>query len=310
MARRNFLLCALALLLSGGPAFAGGTLRDVLASALDSRQVPPDLSVHAGWKADSVTYRTLDVWGDGVGILDGRVQFRLPEEALLGLVRTLLDAGFPEMEAEAAGDEKKEQGLRIRSRVRVRAGGQERDVFRTVRGGPSPELDRLAGAIRALCEGPAASGVTASSLGDAIEKTRRGVLAPQALRVTFQQLSETADEQGVRAGWMLRIEGRDMEVRSVRLGEGAGPVESRRLSDREWRALVKALGKARLDAMPPALSSERYEDLSVGALGHERQVQARRFAGAPAGTNRAQKGYEKLRRVLSDLYDASIASPP
>lgn len=310
MARRTSLVCALALLLCGGPASAAGTLRDVLAIALDSRQVPPDLLVHAGWKADSVTYRTLDVWGDGVGIWDGTVQFRLPDQAILTVVRTLLHAGFPEMESETAGDGRKEQGLRIRSRVRVRAGGAEKDVFRTVRGGPSPELDRLVGEIRGLCEGPAASGVTASSLGDAIAKMRRGVLSPHALRVTFQQLSETADERGVRAGWMLRIEGRDLSVRSVRPGEGAGPVEPRRLTDREWRALLTGLRKASLDAMPPVLFSERYEDLSVGALGRERQVQARRFAGSTAGGSPSQKGYEKLRRALRELYDASIASRP
>lgn len=309
MRPRTPLLCALLLtLVTLGPAAAASTLRDVLAQALETRRVPPDLFVHAGWKQDAVTYRTLDVWADGVGIQDDRVQFRLPDGALLVLVRDLLDSGFPGM--DASSDAMPDQGLRIRSRVRVRAGGEERDVFRTLRSGPSPELDRLVEGIASLCAQPASAGVTAASLEDALSKLRRGVVAPQALRLTFQQLEEKADEQGVRAGWMVRLAGRDLEVRTVRPGQGAGPVESRRISDREWRALTGRLRGARLGSTPAVLFSERYEDLSIAVLGRDKQVQARRFSGASPGGSPAQKRYEKLRRLLRELYDGTASGRP
>lgn len=285
-----------------GPA----ALRAVLQGAFAAGRLPNDFELDAGWREEGVRYRTLRIWGDGVAIRDESVQLRLDARARLALARTLLESGLTEMPAAgapgSARDPDPNQGIRIRTRIRVTAGGAAHDVLRTIRDAPSPELDALVRALVALCTPAAERGVTAANLEDALEKMRAGLVAPQALRVTFQVLEEKTAASGARVGWVLHVRGRDAQVR--RLGAPEGPTVERRLAERERRALVKALGRARLSEGPPVLRSERYEDLTVSALGHERALQARSFAGPPP-PREAQKRYEALRRLLTRIVEAT-----
>ncbi len=312
------LLTAASVAAAGGPAGETPTpetpprarLVELLYRAVAVRSVPPDLHVEVDWR-EGTRFRRLEVWGDGIGIWEGSRQFRLGREELVGLAEALLASGLEGMdEAGPPGEEEgvrevgdsAAQGVRIRERVRVEAGGLSLEVRRTVRQPPFPELARLVERVVALCAGPAARGVAASGLSDALAKERKGTLAPQALRLSFQVLDETPGPGGVRPGWILQLNGRSLSVRDVVKGTGAGDVRRKEISSRQFGALVRELARAELETAPAALYSERYEDLSVDVLGQLKAVQARRFAGLSRGTHAGpQARYERLVRVLSEL---------
>jgi hypothetical protein len=256
------------------------------------------------WAAEGIDFRRLELWGDGVGIEQGRRQFRLGKDETLSVLKAFLLAEIDDLETLTGGGED-DLAPRIRFRARIAFTAKEpieKTVIRTITQPREERLERLVSEIRAICAAPMRSGVEAASLPDALTKLAKGILAPQALTLRFDQRDEKVDASGARHGWTLHLRGLAVEL-TRHGGAGEDPPRRRlRLSSSDFTALVKQLRKAKIETYPGVLFSERYEQLSVDALSHVKDFQARSFVGVTRASHpSAQKSYERLRPHIEAL---------
>lgn len=245
----------------------------------------------------------VEVFGNGVGIWNEEKQFTLSREAVRSLLLAFREAGFGSMRTSYGGKRDpvtpEKAPPRLTCRVGLSLDGATRQVVQLQGGRQSEELRRLAERILDACREPAAAGIGAADLDDALSKVAAGVLAPEALRVLVSRRFETRPGEDGARGWVLRVEARTASLQSQ--GASGQDLAEVRLDDRELSGLARLLREGGMADLPINLYAEEYTDLVVKVLDREKRVQARRFAGMTRTTHGLAQG--RFDRILEALGD-------
>ena len=254
-----------------------------------------------------------EVFGNGVGIWNEERQFRLPREAVRSLLVAFREAGFalmlPSYGGEGDSVTPDAQPPRLTCRVGLSLDGASRQVVQLQGGRQSAELRRLAERILDACRVKAAAGIGAVDLDEGLAKVATGVLAPEVLQVLVSRRPAGRPSADGAWGWVLRVAGRTASILGP--GEpGPEPVEAR-LDDAEAAALARLLREEGVAGLPFNLYAEELTDLVVQVLGHEKKVQARRFAGMTRATHaEAQARFERILGTLGDCRERWFGHRP
>ena len=256
---------------------------------------------------------TVEVFTSGVATWGGERQFELSPEVLTGLLERIRDSGFGGLEGMYGGPgpvRVGEQGIRIPCRVVLTLDGAVKQVAQRRTGEQSGALKGLARGILDVCRRPGLAGVSIASLSVGLEKLGRGEIQPEALRILVHRKPELGSPEEDAEGWLLKIAGRWATTRTYARGVGYGPPTRRRLGEQELTSLLRRLNEEGLESLPPNLYAEDYTDIVVEILGHDKRVQARRFAGMTHETHgRQQERFDRIFAVLSEVPEqASRAS--
>lgn len=285
---------------SVGIASRDARLRDLLERALAGGGDIESLQLRVDCRAES-QLRSLQVFGNGVGILDDRVQFRLSRPAIDGLLRALARSGFPNLR-DTYGEVEADAVTMMICRVEVALGGVAKDVVQLAQGEQSAVLARLASHLLAACEPVARDGVRAAGLRDGLLKIASGELAPESWSVTLQRRAEK-EGQPPGSGYLLAITTRSASSHELGASTGGGERHELALPIEEIRALAAELAARDLPGWPANLWATDYVDLAVRVLQHETSVQARRFAGLDAGRHPgAQRELGEVLEMLERLH--------
>ena len=287
---------------------AGTSLAEALERALADGW--EDLRIEAECRVEGRLPR-VEVFGNGVGIWNDERQFMLPREELRSLLVAFRDEGFVTMRPAygGKGDPVTEgaQPPRLTCRVRLSLDGTSAEVVQLQGGRQSAELRRLAGRILDDCRMRAAGGIGAVDLDDGLAKVANGVLAPEVLRVLVSRRPEGRTSREGAQGWLLRVEGPTASL----LEPGMTQPAVARLDGAETAALARRLREDGVAGLPLNLFAEDLTDLVVRVLGHEKTVQARRFAGATRATHGdAQARFERILEVLGDCRERWLSRRP
>jgi hypothetical protein len=254
-----------------------------------------------------------EVFGSGVGIWNDERQFLLPRQEVRALLVALRDAGFASMRPSYGGKEdpvgEDAQPPRLTCRVSVSLDGISGQVVQLQGGRQSAELRRLAERILDSCRLKAAAGIGAVDLDDGLAKVASGVLAPEVLQVLVSRRPEGRPSAEPARGWTMRVAGGAVSMEKA--GEpGLVPLEAR-LDDGEAVALARLLREGALAGLPINLYAEELTELVVRVLGHEKAVQARRFAGMSRDTHGdAQARFERVLKALDEWRQRWLAAHP
>ena len=262
---------------------AGEAFERALDAAL-KRGAWSDLWIDSDCQDKTNLPRSIRLYGNGVGIWDGRRQFAVSRESLLGLLAELDRARFSRMRESVEEDEGE---------------GEEEMLPR----GRRETAERILAVGAEL--GPSGSAV--ESLGEGLEKVARGELAPEVL--TVQLLRQPENLRSGETGWMLRVEGAEARLSLISPDTGWSQPRRIRLSSAEVADLANALAAARPADLPGNLYSPWYQSLEIGVLSRTKSIQARQFARMTAETHGEKQGrFDRLVAVLEAL-EARVGSP-
>ena len=239
------------------------------------------------------------IFGSGVGIWDGRVQFHLSREELLSALEAVRKARFGGMPARL-GEEA--EPLSIRGKMTVTIGQSTKGVVQLESGPQSEDLSALAETLLALSQRRAREGVSAESLSDALAKVAAGRLAPEVLELVLVRRKENMKDSEGEDGSMLRVEGREARAWVFRRGSGYGASHRLRLTDKDTLQLAALLRASDPADLPPNLYAAQYTDLRVEILQWSRDIQARRSLGVTPRTHGArQEAFDRMDQGLRRL---------
>lgn len=286
---------------------AGEAFERALDAAL-KRGTWSDLWIDSDCQDKTNLPRSIRLYGNGVGIWDGRRQFAVSRESLLGLLSELDRARFSRMRESVEEDEGEgEEEMEMTCRVQVALDGTEKQAQVILEGDRPPALKILADRILAVGEEPGPSGSAAESLEDGLGKVARGELAPEVL--TVQLLRQPENLRSGETGWMLRVEGAEARLSQISPDTGWSQPRRIRLSAAEVADLANALAAARPADLPGNLYSPWYQSLEIGVLSRTKSIQARQFARMTAETHgEKQERFDRLVAVLEAL-EARVGSP-
>ncbi|MBL8112988.1 MAG: hypothetical protein JNK60_08900 [Acidobacteria bacterium] len=281
------------------------TFQDALQQALQGRTTDLEIEVAS---REQGPYRVLEIWGDGTGLENGERQFRLGPADVKRAVRAF--EGIDALSEGAASEAAPGNGPMVLWKARIRIAGFERVALRHSKNRPLPGLDGIVKEVSAVCEPALANAITVRSIPEGLDGIAAGRVSPRALTLQFTALEEVPTGDGARPGFMVSFRGRN-GILTLSDATGSRPPVPFTLTEDELRALVSALRTAAPETYPAALSSARYEQLVVTVLGHQRDLQARRFADLdPSTTKTAQASYEVLRAHLERLVSRIPAGRP
>lgn len=238
------------------------------------------------------------IYGHGVAIWDRRAQTRLEQREiprLLEAFRTHDFAGMRELYGGAADPAPHtEVGLELICRVEVARGKLVKQVVQLSEGRQHAPLFALAEEILDAVAAERGRGVGAASLAEGLAKLSAGELAPEVLELRFLEQAERPGEGGESRQWTLR---------GGQLADGSGePSAERFLESEEIATLARELVAAEVESWPGNLFSDTYIDFSVAVLSHEKNVQARTFAGMDDSTHgEHQRRFERMLTQLRAL---------
>lgn len=256
-------------------------------------------------------WRSVELYGDGVGFWGERTQFRLSPERmarLLGAFRKAGFAGMPESFGRSpAGPktppapEESGQPARLICQVRLAAGGEVKEVRQFDKGEVSESLKDLAYEILAAGREAAAEGLTVESLAEGLRAVADGRLDSRAFNLQVHRRFEGERRPGL-TGWILRIDGRAAELQRFTASGGLEPPERHQLGRERLEAVVGALLEAEVTSLPANLWAAHYTDVRVTVLAFEKQVLARKFSGMTVATHgEKQERFTRLFNVLHEL---------
>ena len=250
--------------------------------------------------------KSLVLFGNGVGIWDGRRQFKVESEAVRGLLQLIEQAGFctwPDRASQIGRENREEMdpdAMQIYRAISITIGGASKTVTQIARSPESAAFTALVTRLLDACEKDGQRGISAGNLQDGLAKLSDGTLAPQVLQVTLNCPQQTATDP---EGWLLRLSGAEVEVQRNTKMAGYTDRRRMRLPDQEIRDLAKMLFSADLSALPGNIVAAGYTDLRVGVLNQTKGIQARMFAGmSPTTRPEAQAAFAKVRGALYALY--------
>lgn len=259
-------------------------------------------------------WRSLVVFGRGVGIWNGERQFALSKKQVRALL-SLLKAGdfcrMPERLGGAPGPVRQPgpAAVEVTRAVTLGLGDLSRQVAQLNRGEQSAAFEDLVGRLYASCQRSAGQGVTATDLADGLAKLAAGRLAPETfvLSVSSPQVSGVAETE---PGWQVVVQGRQLEARRHSLQAGYSAPARLDLGDEDLARLIRLLIQEDVARMPANLPLQGYTDLRISVLGHALNVQARQFAGPPSEAGlRAREAFQRVRQAALDLYQRATADP-
>jgi len=318
------LAAGLARPLDARPATAGprdaeekAPLADTLTPALQARLAGAaglgDLRIDVFWSSAGRA-TSARVFGDGIGTWQGEVQFQLPKDRVLEILRLLEKSGFAAMPDRFGEDEEgeKDEGPRLRGQLMVRAGAARKTTIQLVDGEQSKPFAGLVEKILQICEGPARSGVRPTSLDDALRLVAADRLSPRMLEATVQRRPGAPGAPGV-PGWLLRLDGLDARVERMVTGQPPATGPARALSGTEFHALAALLSEAEPSTLPQSLYAESYTDLTVRVMKYSRTVAGRRYRRMnPQTHGERQKAFDRIVAAFDSLHtllEAEAATP-
>jgi hypothetical protein len=273
---------------------------DALTRALERRLAGTssldDVMVDIRWRYEN-DYVRARLFGDGVGVWNRSVGFRVPRAEARSLIRKLAAVRFgslPDSEGE-------EEARVLTGRIIVSAGAVRKTVSQMADGEQSPVLADIAQRLLRLCKKAAEGGVRVSSFQDGFANQISGKLGPSALDLHLQRKPAAAGKAAAET-WTLRISGVYVYDRELG-GPGGGDVTRQlRLSAADFRALARELSADDIGALPGNLYAPIYTDLNVSLLDQRKNIQARDFAGmTPQTHGERQQAFDRLVQTLEAL---------
>lgn len=252
----------------------------------------------------------LVIYGRGIGIWNGKRQFVLESKKVREAIDLLLEAKFAGMPERFAFKEEKDERPMPVGLVRVvtvTTGSTSKMVLQDDRGPLSKTFESLVENLVALCEEPAAEGISASSLEEGLKKIAKGQLAPETLliNVNAPQLRSLKTQEG--QGWLLDLQHGILSLRSNVLDEGVRGIAERALSLREVEKLAGSLLEAGASELPPQINTSGHTQLTIRVLDQKVRTMAREYATEPDETAKtAEKSFLKVRSTLHDLFMSEL----
>lgn len=289
-------------------------LRRILSDAVDDRSEWDSLHLQIECSGDH-GMRSVELYGNGVGIWEYRRQFTLANSEVSSILRTLDEADFASFADIYGGSKQPDAGppeeevepghaIRVICRVVLSLAGETKQVVQLAKGAQSAELKQMAEDVLAICEKPGQAGTAAADLTDGLEKISRGELAPETLQVLLHHKPEKAGVEAGGDGFVLRLSG----PRATRRGSGATAAVpdslSLILSPADVSELARELASLNLGQLPINLFAPDYTDLSVAVLNHKKSVQARQFDGMTPTTHGEHQGHFDL--IYDRLYQLQV----
>ena len=280
-------------------------LRGALEKAVDGRGAPDSLRLLVECRRENALV-SMYVFGNGVGIWNDERQFHLDDASVTQLLRALQAADFAIMKDVYGGSppaaQKSEDRATVAScRINLALDGQEKESVQLIKGEQSPALKKLADDLLKIGEGPAAAGVTASSLKDGFEKIARGVLAPEACTIVVHRKPDGTNAAGA-SGFLMQVSGVRVTTQPYDARTGYGDEIIRDLDVAEIQSLAREIAARDPAKWPVNLYARDYTDLSLRVLNHRKSIQARQFPNVGPGTyGKHQAGFDALLTALQRL---------
>jgi len=240
------------------------------------------------------------LYGDGVGIWDRQVQFRLSRAEVTSLLQALVRDRFGSLPDTVGGDEKTKK-KRQKGQVKVSIGTVTKTVVQLEGGNQSQELQSIAEQFLRASATASAAGVRVSSFADGFDKLAAGKLAAQALEIILERKTLSPRDQ-TQDRWVLRVDGRRASVRSMRGAEVQGTPRDLTLSKADFEALLRLLRDANLSTLPRKLYAAQNTDVRIEVLNQICVVQAGPFPGVTPRTHGAmQESFDRISASLLNL---------
>jgi hypothetical protein len=265
--------------------------------ALDLRRSDRHIAAERHVQAESGTFV---VYGDGTGLWNHRLQFRVGPSALARMSELVEASRFRDM-PEAFGQGRKW----LVRRVAVEAADLSKQVVQLRGGEESKDLRDLTDQLFAIVSPLAREGITAVSLQDGLRKVAAGELAPQTLRLIAHV--KPSPGQGA-AGFLVRIE--DGRVTRQEYREGAyTDTRGLPLTAQALREVAGILADGDPATLPANVHSDVYRELVVQVLDRRKSVLARGYTGPAApGQGESRERLERLFARLTARLSPAIAN--
>lgn len=277
------------------------TVEDLLASQGPWDQVQIDVSCQT-----DTGYRSVHVFGRGVGIWNRERQFSLDSDRIIAMLDLLQKAGFAEMrQVYGGGDDPQGEpsAVKIICSVGLTIGDLTKYVLQREKGSQSKELKELANDILKICEELAPSGTAVRTLAEGLAKITQRQLAPETLELLVHRKIQDGTQEDAVDGWLMRIEGSHATTQTFLKEEGYSEPFRLELTQEALSELAVVLLNHDLQDLPVNLYAPHYTDLAVQVLNREKNVQARQFSGmTPTTYGERQTDFEKIYQALHDLH--------
>ena len=270
----------------------------LLEKRLKTRGNLEDIVVDIGWPFQS-RHPVCRLYGNGVGIWDRKVQFRLTGPQVTSLLQALVRDRFGSLPDTVGGDAKEAKRNRQKGQVKVSIGTMTKTVVQLEGGNQSKELESVAEEFLSASSVASASGVRVSSFADGFEKFADGRLAAQAIEIIYKT---TPPGDQAQDKWILRLDGRRASVRAMKGVKLQGTPREAALSKTDFEALLRDLRQANLATLPRKLYAVQNTDLRIQVLNQVCVVQAGPFPGITPGTHGAmQQAFDRIVNTLHAL---------
>lgn len=268
----------------------------------------PESKIEATWLGRSVLLHVPSHDGPAVGIWNRDTQIVITRPQTKAIFTRLEKSQFEKMRSNYGGTERRDPGRpgrlglerpeRIIGSVSVTANGKTHSVTQMAEGEQSEELAALAKEILDACEASAKTGVKAGSFDDGLKKIKAKELRPEMIRALVHRLPENAPGEA----YLMRIEGRTISTQE-RAAKGYGIIHRLELSEKELAELVQTMIENEAGRLPVNLWAVHYTDLVIGVLNHEKNMQARQFAGkTPETHGEQQKQFDRIFAAMNQLH--------
>jgi hypothetical protein len=258
-----------------------------------------DIVLEIEWPFESL-HPVCRLYGNGVGIWNRKVQFRLPQSEMTSLLQAVARARFGSLPDTIGGIEKEAKTLK--GRITVSIGDETKSVAQLQGGNQSQTLQSLAERVLGASKKAAKQGVGASSFVDGFGKLLSGTLAPEGFDVILETRASPTGKRALQTR-TLRLDGRRGSVRVMEGGvEVRGETRELVISKTDYDALLRLLRDSGLETLHRNLYSAQETSLRIQVLDRVCAVQAGPSPGTTARAHgAAQKSFDRICTALLAL---------